>query len=187
MGTHTGRYVCCSDTRGPADFDVISAKDCQYNSEGCNDPQCRKSASKRRQMGARPQWLSHNMISRLAASGCDSSKLSHWDQAWLSAVSVYTQQPYSAPKCFNIDMMIEIAETKAMEAGDELWLLQTDLGYFHDLMKRHEREWLDSVPRMEELKKFSHKDKMDNIGYIMTMEMVIQMAPGRMSDNQKDG
>ena len=82
----------------------------------------------------------------------------HRDQAWLSAVSLYTQQPYLAPTCFDIDMMIEIAETKAMEAGDELWLLQTDLDYFHDLMKRHEHEWLDSVPRMEELKKFSHKD-----------------------------
>lgn len=70
--------------------------------------------------------------------------------------------------------MIEIAETKAMEAGDELWLLQTDLDYFHELMKRHEREWLDSVPRMEEVKKFSPKDKMDKIGYIMTVKVVIQ-------------
>ena len=79
----------------------------------------------------------------------------HRDQAWLSAASVYTQQPYSAPTRFDIDTMIEIAETKAMEAGDELWLLQTDLDYFHELIKRHEREWLDSVPRMEEVKKFS--------------------------------
>ena len=98
----------------------------------------------------------------------------HRDQAWLSAASVYTQQPYSAQTRFDIDTMIEIAETKAMEAGDELWLLQTDLDYFHELMKRHEREWLDSVPRMEEVKKFSPKDKMDNIGYIMTVKVVIQ-------------
>ena len=76
--------------------------------------------------------------------------------------------------CFDIDKMIEIAETKAMETGDELWLLQTDLDYFHDLMKHHEREWLDSVPRMEEVKQFSPKDKMDNIGYMMTVKVVIQ-------------
>ena len=98
----------------------------------------------------------------------------HRDQAWLSVASIYTQQPYSAPSRFDIDAMIEIAETKAMEAADELWLLQTDLDYFHDLMKRHEREWLDSVPRIDELKKFSPKDKMDNIGYIMTVKVVIQ-------------
>ena len=98
----------------------------------------------------------------------------HRDQAWLSAALVYTQQPYSAPTRFDLDPMIEIAQTKAMEAGDELWLLQTDLDYFHELMKRHEREWLDSVPRVEEVKKFSPKDKMDNIGYIMTVKVVIQ-------------
>lgn len=98
----------------------------------------------------------------------------HRDQAWLSAASVYNQQPYSAPTRFEIDTMIEIAETKAAEAGDELWLLQTDFAYFHELMKRHECEWLDSVPRMEEVKKFSPKDKMNNIGYTMTVKVVIQ-------------
>ncbi|CAD6580474.1 MAG: hypothetical protein ASARMPREDX12_009578 [Alectoria sarmentosa] len=98
----------------------------------------------------------------------------HRDRPWLSVASVYTQQPYSSPACFDIDTMIEIAETKAMEAADELWLLQTDLDYFHDLMKRHEREWLDSVPGVEELKKFSPKDKMDNIVYIMTVKVAIQ-------------
>lgn len=98
----------------------------------------------------------------------------HGDQAWLSVASVYTQQLYSAPTCFDIDEMIEIAGVKAMEAADELWLHQTDLTYFHDLMKRHEREWLDSVPSIEELKNSSSKDKMDNIGYIMTVKVVIQ-------------
>lgn len=98
----------------------------------------------------------------------------HRDQAWLSVASIYTTQPYSAPAYFDIDTMVEIAEFKAMEAADELWLLQTDLDYAHDLMKRHEREWLDSVPSVEELKKFSPKDKMDNVGYIMTVKLVIQ-------------
>lgn len=98
----------------------------------------------------------------------------HRKHPWLSAASIYTQQPFSAPMRFDIDAMIEIAETQAMEAGDELWLLQTDLDYFHDLMRRHEREWLDSVPGVEELKVFSSKYKMDNIGYIMTVKVVIQ-------------
>ena len=98
----------------------------------------------------------------------------HQNQAWLSVASVYTQQAYSSPPCFDIDTMIEIAETKAMEAGDELWLLQTDLDYFHDLLKRHERAWIDSMPGVEKLKTFSLQDKMDNIGYIMTVKMVIQ-------------
>ena len=98
----------------------------------------------------------------------------HQNQAWLSIASVYTQQAYSSPPCFDIDTMIEIAETKAMEAGDELWLLQTDLDYFHDLLKRHERAWIDSMPGVEKLKTFSPMDKLDNIGYIMTVKMVIQ-------------
>ena len=98
----------------------------------------------------------------------------HQSQAWLSVASVYTQQAYSSPPCFDIDKMIEIAETKAMEAGDELWLLQTDLGYFHDLLKHHERAWIDSMPGVENFKTFSPMEKMDNIGFIMTVQMVIQ-------------
>ena len=70
--------------------------------------------------------------------------------------------------------MIEIAETKAMEAADELWLLQTDPEYFHELMRRHEREWFDSIPKVQNLKSFSPKEKAENIGYAMTVNMVIQ-------------
>ena len=98
----------------------------------------------------------------------------HRDKPWLSVASLYTQRPYSTPPSFDIDAMIEIVETKAMEAADELWLLQTDPDYFHELMRRHEREWFDSIPRVQDLKSFSPKDKADNIGYIMTVKMVIQ-------------
>ena len=98
----------------------------------------------------------------------------HQNQAWLSVASVYTQQSYSSPPCFDIDSMIEIAETKAMEAGDELWLLQTDLDYFHELLKYHERTWIDSMPGVEKLKTFSPTEKLDNIGYLMTVKMVVQ-------------
>ena len=99
----------------------------------------------------------------------------HQNQAWLSAASVYTQQAYSSPPCFDIDTMIEIAETKAAEAGDELWLLQTDLDYFHDLLKHHEGAWIDSMPGVEKFKTFSPMEKLDNIGFIMTVKMVIQV------------
>lgn len=44
-----------------------------------------------------------------------------------------------------------------MEAADELWLLQTDLACFRDLKKRHEREWLDSIPLMQEQKSVQSK------------------------------
>ena len=98
----------------------------------------------------------------------------HRDHPWLSVASAYTRQPYSAPASFDIDAMIEIAETKAVEAEDELWLLQTDLDYFYDTMRRHEDEWLDSVPGVKELDMFSPKEKMDNIGYIMTVKVAVQ-------------
>ena len=98
----------------------------------------------------------------------------HRDKPWLSVASLYTQRPYSTPPSFDIDAMIEIAETKAMEAADELWLLQTDLDYFHELMRRHEREWFDAIPRVQDLKSFSPKEKAENIGYIMTVKMVVQ-------------
>ena len=98
----------------------------------------------------------------------------HRDKPWLSVASLYTQQPYSTPPSFDIDVMIEIAETKAMEAADELWLLQTDPEYFHELMRRHEREWFDSIPKVQALKSFSPKEKAENIGYAVTVNMAIQ-------------
>ena len=98
----------------------------------------------------------------------------HRDKPWLSVVSLYTQRPYSTPPSFDIDAMVEIAETKAMEAADELWLLQTDLDYFHELMRRHEREWFDAIPRVQDLKSISPKDKAEDIGCIMTVMMFIQ-------------
>ena len=93
---------------------------------------------------------------------------------WLSVASVYTREPYSAPVSFDIDAMVELAENKAIASEDELWLLQTDLDFFHYAIRRHEGEWLDSVPGVEELNMFSPEEKMDNIGYIMTVKVAVQ-------------
>ena len=142
-------------------------------------------ASAKEPGGRQPEAPKTTSLASVAFPHNDLTSCSKWmrfvetepcrDQAWLSVASVYTQQPYSAPPIwFDIDTMIEIAEARAMEAHDELWLLQTDLDYFHALLKRHERQWLDSVPRVQELKIFGPKEKMDNIGYIMTVKMVIQ-------------
>lgn len=96
------------------------------------------------------------------------------DCPWLSFAALYSQEPYSRPPHFDIDAMIDIVKDKTQEAQDELWLLQTDLGYFYELLKRHEREWFDSVPGVKELNVFSPKEKMDNIGFLMTVKVLIQ-------------
>ena len=49
------------------------------------------------------------------------------DQPSLSFGAIFSDLPYSAAPSFNIDTLIEIAESQANEAQDELWLLQTDL------------------------------------------------------------
>lgn len=47
----------------------------------------------------------------------------------------FFQEPFSAPPAFDeclIDQLLEIVSEKHAEATDDLWLLQTDPGYFHD-------------------------------------------------------
>ena len=97
------------------------------------------------------------------------------DHPWLSFAALYSQEPYSRPPQFDIDAMIDIVRDKTLEAQDELWLLQTDLGYFYELLKRHEREWLDSIPGVKEMNVFTPKEKMDNIAYIITVKVLIQV------------
>ena len=90
------------------------------------------------------------------------------DQPWLSFGAMFSDIPYSAAPSFDIEMLIDIAENQANEAQDELWLLQTDLEYFHDRSKFQEATWFDK------LMTGSHeKWKFDNIGFILTIKAVI--------------
>ena len=94
------------------------------------------------------------------------------DQPWLSYGEMFSNQPYSAAPTFDIDTMIEIAENQANEAQDELWLLQTDLEYFHDRSTHHEATWFDKVGGGSR-HQFTAKQKLDNIGFIMTIKVVL--------------
>ena len=95
------------------------------------------------------------------------------DQPWLSFGSMFTNQPYSAAPTFDIDTVIDIAENQANEAQDELWLLQTNLEYFHDRTKHHEATWFDKIEKGSHRKFTTAKQKFDNIGFIMTIKVVL--------------
>ena len=90
------------------------------------------------------------------------------DQPWLSFGAMFSDLPYSAAPSFDIETLIDIAENQANEAQDELWLLQTDLEYFHDRSRYQEVTWFDRLVTG------SHKkEKFDNIGFILTIKAVI--------------
>ena len=69
---------------------------------------------------------------------------------------------------------MRLAERKPMEARDELWLSHIGLEYLPDMMKDHEREWLDSLPAVQHSNVFSLKNNMDNVGYITTTKSLVQ-------------
>lgn len=96
------------------------------------------------------------------------------DQPWLSFGATFSNQPYSAAPTFDIDTMIDIAENRANEAQDELWLLQTDLEYFYDRSRYHEATWFDKIEKTLHRQITTAKQKFDNIGLIMTIKVVVQ-------------
>lgn len=96
------------------------------------------------------------------------------DQPWLSFGAMFSNQPYSAAPTFDIDTMIDIAETGANEAQDELWLLQTDLEYFHGRSRYQEATWFDKIEKGLHRQITTAKQKFDIIGLIMTIKVVVQ-------------
>ncbi|CAD6587437.1 MAG: hypothetical protein ASARMPRED_003099 [Alectoria sarmentosa] len=96
------------------------------------------------------------------------------NRPWLSLRALFSNQAYSAAPTFDIDTMIDIAETHANEAQDELWLLQTDLEYFHDRSRFHEATWFDKIEKGSYRQNTTAKQKFDNIGFIMTTKVVLE-------------
>ena len=105
----------------------------------------------------------------LQSSSIDQTK----DHRWLSFGAMFSDLPYSAAPSFDIDTLIDIAENQANELKDELWLLQTDLEYFHDRSSYHEATWFDKLGKGPLRQKFTTKEKFDNIGFIMTVKVLI--------------
>ena len=78
--------------------------------------------------------------------------------------------PYSAAPSLDLDLMIELTEARVAEAHDGLWLLQTDLSYFHHHLKHHEAHWFDSLIPQNGMCRFTSREKLDNIGYSVTID-----------------
>lgn len=91
------------------------------------------------------------------------------DTQRLSFGRTYAQQPFSTPVRFDVNVLIDIAENQAAEAYDELWLLQTDLEYFHDRAIYFEARWFDTVPGLKKLHPMTDDEKYDNVAFILTI------------------
>lgn len=90
--------------------------------------------------------------------------------------SAFAQQPFSSPPGFNIETLLDIAETRAAQAKDELWLLQTDLEYFLSVVGYFESQWFDKVPGITEMRVLLPEEKYDNVGHIVTEKVLIRAA-----------
>ena len=96
------------------------------------------------------------------------------DRPWLSFGAMFSNLPYTAAPTFDIETMIDIAQNRANEAQDELWLLQTDLEYFHERSRHQEATWFDKLEERSHQQKTTAKRKFDNIGFFMTIKVVLE-------------
>ena len=96
------------------------------------------------------------------------------DTNLLSKLSVYGT-PFTggafepAPHC-NLESLNEVASIYASEAQDELWLLQTDIAYFHERLSYYESCWYDTVGDLAGASHEIRKTKYDNIAYLLTIK-----------------
>ena len=96
------------------------------------------------------------------------------DQTSKDFGSIFTDLPYSAPPRLDVDLLIDVAEARSAEAHDELWLLQTDVAYFYDRVRYHNVRWFDKVPTADGLRRFTAKEKLGNVCFIVTIKALIQ-------------
>ena len=85
-----------------------------------------------------------------------------------SSFGAIGNNPFAAPAKFDINAIIEIAETQTTEAQDELWLLQTEPGYFYESAKHLADCYYDKIKGLSHVHRIS-TTKHDNIACILTI------------------
>lgn len=81
---------------------------------------------------------------------------------------------FLAPWNFSIDTLHEIADGRAKEADDDLWLFQTDLEHFCDRARYHEQRVFTKPSRIQGCIPLTTKEKWDEVAYIMTTQAMDQ-------------
>ena len=59
------------------------------------------------------------------------------------------RKPFEAPRGFDINLALKIIESQTMEAGNELWLLQTDSDSFYHYLEYHDAHWFGHDPKLQ--------------------------------------
>lgn len=73
-------------------------------------------------------------------------------------------------------MLLDISEHRAAQAQDELWLLQTDLGYFLCVAGYFESSWYDRVPGLTGIRILDAEEKYDNVEHTITEKILIRAS-----------
>ncbi|KAG7004398.1 hypothetical protein G7Y79_00025g056840 [Physcia stellaris] len=89
-------------------------------------------------------------------------------QPWVS-LGARLNSPFTNPSKFDMDIIIEIAESQTSEIQDDLWLLQTEPDFFHDRAKYHEASWSDKEIGHTRLRSISTTEIHNNIAYFLTI------------------
>ncbi|KAI9794980.1 MAG: hypothetical protein M1835_006204 [Candelina submexicana] len=67
------------------------------------------------------------------------------EQQWIPFTKTLINQPFLSPPVFDIDVLIDIAESRAANAQDRLWLLRTEPSHFFENAK-YIRDRVSTVP-----------------------------------------
>ena len=86
--------------------------------------------------------------------------------------AVFASQAFAKPPEFDIDILLDIAESQVAEAHDELWLRQTDPEYFMEVANRYNAQAPYTHSGIKKLGIFTKNEKMNDLANFMTLNPV---------------
>ena len=85
---------------------------------------------------------------------------------------MFAKQPFAEPPRFDIDVLLEIAESQVDEAHDELWLRQTDPEYFMEVARRYNAQAPHHHPGIKKMGFYGKNDDMNYLARFMKLNLV---------------
>ena len=84
----------------------------------------------------------------------------------------FAKQPFAEPPRFDINVLLDIAESQVAEAHDELWLRQTDPEYFMEVAKRYNAQAPHHHPGIKKMGLYGKNEETNDLARFMTLNPV---------------
>ncbi len=86
--------------------------------------------------------------------------------------AVFASQPFAEPPKFDMNVLLDIAESQVAEAHDELWPRQTDPEYFMEVANRYNAQAPYAHSDLKRAGLYTENDKINDLAAFMTLNPV---------------